>query len=46
MWTIAGQQILVTGETELKDNPGLNDSVKVEARRVDGQWVAEKIEKQ
>jgi hypothetical protein len=46
VWTVAGQQILVNSETELKDDPGLNDEVKVEARWVAGHWVAEKIEKE
>jgi len=46
VWTVAAQQILVNSGTELKDDPGLNDEVKVEARWVDGQWVAEKIEKE
>lgn len=45
VWTIDGQQVVVDSETELKDDPGLGDRVKVEARRVDGLWVAEKIEK-
>jgi hypothetical protein len=46
VWTIAGQQVVVNGDTDLEDDPGLNDVVNVEARMVDGHWVAEKIEKQ
>ena len=45
VWTIGGRQVVVNGETELKDDPGLGDQVKVEARFVDGLWVAERIEK-
>ena len=46
VWTIGGRQVVVNGETELKDDPGLGDEVKVEARSIDGQWVAERIEKE
>jgi len=45
VWTIGGRTVVVDGETELKDNPGLGDQVKVEARLIDGLWVAERIEK-
>jgi hypothetical protein len=45
VWTIGGRQVVVDGETELKDDPGLGDQVKVEARLIDGLWVAERIEK-
>lgn len=45
-WTIAGQQVVVNGDTDLEGDPGLNDVVNVEARMIDGRWVAEKIEKQ
>jgi hypothetical protein len=45
LWTIGGRQVVVTGDTELEDDPGLGDQVKVEARFIDGQWVAERIEK-
>lgn len=45
VWTIGGRQVVVDGDTELEDDPGLGDQVKVEARYIDGQWVAERIEK-
>jgi hypothetical protein len=45
VWTIGGRQVVVNGETELKDDPGLGDQVKVEAQFIDGLWVAERIEK-
>ena len=45
VWTIGGRQVVVNDETELKDDPGLGDQVKVEARFTDGVWVAERIEK-
>lgn len=45
VWTIGGRQVVVDGDTELEDDPGLGDQVKVEARYSDGQWVAERMEK-
>ncbi len=45
VWTIGGRQVVVNGDTELEDDPGLGDQVKVDARYIDGLWVAERIEK-
>ena len=44
-WVIGGRTIEVDGSTEIKDNPGVGDTVKVVAlRQADGSWLAEKIE--
>jgi hypothetical protein len=32
-------------DTEIEGDPGIGDTVRVDARLVDGNWVAEKIEK-
>jgi hypothetical protein len=45
VWTIAGQQVWVDQDTEIRDAPDVGDSVRVDARLSDGRWVAEKIEK-
>lgn len=46
-WTIDGLVIRVDGNTEIKDNPRVGDSVKGKARRqADGSWLAEKIERE
>jgi hypothetical protein len=46
-WTIGGVVIRVDGETEIKDDPQVGDTVKVKAKRqADGSWLAEKIEKE
>ena len=45
-WVIAGQTVALTGETEIRDNPGLGDKVKVSGWRYwDGRLVARRIEK-
>ena len=45
-WTIAGRQVTVDQDTEMKGDPGLGDTVRVDARLIDGSWLAEKIEKE
>jgi len=44
-WTIDGRQVVVDQETEIEGDPGVGDTVRVDARLVDGSWWAEKIEK-
>ena len=44
-WVVDGRTIRVDGQTEVKDNPGVGDTVKVVAfLQSDGTWWAEKIE--
>lgn len=44
VWTIAGQPVIVTGDTELQDNPGLGSFVEVRAWQYpDGSLVARRI---
>ena len=44
-WVVDGQTIRVDSETEIKDDPGVGDTVKVVAFLLsDGTWWAEKIE--
>ena len=44
-WTIGGVVIRVDGNTEIKDNPQIGDTVRVKAQRqTDGSWLAERIE--
>lgn len=44
VWTIGGQQVIVTGDTELEDNPGLGSFVEVRAWQYpDGTLVARRI---
>jgi hypothetical protein len=44
-WVVDGRTIRVDGETEVKDDPGVGDTVKVVAfLQSDGTWWAEKIE--
>lgn len=44
VWTIGGQQVIVTGDTELEDNPGLGSFVDVRAWQYpDGTLVARRI---
>lgn len=44
IWTIGGQQVIVTGDTELQDNPGLGSFVEVRAWQYpDGTLVARRI---
>jgi hypothetical protein len=44
-WVVDGRTIRVDGETEVKDDPGVGDTVKVVAfLQSDGSWWAEKIE--
>jgi type VI secretion system secreted protein VgrG len=44
-WVVDGQTIRVDGQTEVKDDPGVGDTVKVVAfLQPDGTWWAEKIE--
>jgi hypothetical protein len=45
IWTIAGRQVTVDQETEIDGHPGLGDTVRVDARLLDGLWVAVKIER-
>jgi hypothetical protein len=45
VWTIAGRQVTADQDTEIEGDPGIGDTVRVDARLVDGNWVAEKIEK-
>ncbi|HSB91150.1 MAG TPA: DUF5666 domain-containing protein [Anaerolineales bacterium] len=45
-WIIDGRVVLVDGSTEIRDDPEVGDTVKVQARRrADGSLLAEKIEK-
>jgi hypothetical protein len=44
-WVVDGRAIRVDGETEVKDDPGVGDTVKVVAfLQSDGSWWAERIE--
>jgi len=44
-WVVDGRTIRVDGQTEVEDNPGVGDTVKVVAfLQSDGTWWAEKIE--
>jgi len=44
-WVVDGRTIQVDGQTEIKDDPGVGDTVKVVAfLQSDGTWWAEKIE--
>jgi len=44
-WVVDGRTIRVDGQTEIQDNPGVGDTVKVVAfLQSDGTWWAEKIE--
>ncbi len=44
-WVVDGRSFRVDGGTEIKDNPGVGDTVKVVAfLQPDGSWWAEKIE--
>ncbi len=44
-WVIAGRAVAITAQTEIRDNPGVGDTVKVKARILsDGTWVADRIE--
>jgi hypothetical protein len=44
-WIVAGRSLRVDGETEIKDDPQVGDTVKVVAfLQSDGTWWAEKIE--
>lgn len=45
VWTIDGRQVTVDQETEIEGDPGVGDTVRVNARLVHGSWLAEKIEK-
>jgi hypothetical protein len=46
VWVISGESVLITGDTEFRDNPQLGDRVKVRAWRYpDGHLVARRIEK-
>lgn len=43
-WVVDGMQVLISGETEIKDDPGVGDQVEVEAiRNSAGQLIAKKI---
>ena len=45
-WTVGGEVVAVDGETEIRDDPEVGDSVKVRLeRRSDGTWWAERIER-
>jgi hypothetical protein len=44
-WTIDGRHVTVDQEAEIEGDPGVGDTVRVDARLIDGDWVAEKIEK-
>jgi hypothetical protein len=45
LWTVGGQAVEVTGETEIRDNPQVGDPVRVRALRyADGRMVATRIE--
>ena len=44
-WTIDGRLVTVDQETEVEGDPGVGDTVRVDARLIDGDWVADKIEK-
>jgi hypothetical protein len=46
-WTIGGVVMRVDGDTEIRDDPQVGDTVRVKARRqIDGSWLAEKIERE
>jgi hypothetical protein len=46
VWTVGGQAVIVTGETEIRDNPQVGDQVRVKAeRQPDGSLIAQRIEK-
>lgn len=46
-WIVDGRALLVDGETEIKGDPEVGDTVKVVAfRQADGSWWAEKIERE
>jgi hypothetical protein len=44
-WIVDGRALQVNGETEIRGDPNVGDTVKVVAlRQSDGSWWAEKIE--
>jgi hypothetical protein len=46
VWTVDGQAVIVTAETEIRDNPQIGDRVEVRAlRQPDGTLIATRIEK-
>jgi type VI secretion system secreted protein VgrG len=46
VWTVSGQAVIVTADTEIKENPQVGDEVRVKAyRQPDGSLIAERIEK-
>ena len=46
-WVVDGRTIRVDGQTEIQDNPGVGDTVKVVAfLQSDGTWWAQKIERE
>lgn len=46
-WVIGGRTVALTAQTEIRDNPGVGDRVKVKARILsDGTWVADRIERE
>lgn len=43
-WIISGRTVGVNGDTEIRDNPSVGDTVKVVAFSRDGSWWAQRIE--